>query len=293
MRILLAGHLGQLGRTLLPLLARDHTVEGIDLPAHDITNRGAVLALAAQIHPDLILNSAAMTNVDGCARDPELAYRANGMGAQNLALAAASVGAEFMQISTNEVFDGTATEPYHEWASCRPINAYGRSKLAGEWYAQHLLTRFYIVRTAWLYAVEGRNFPHRILELANEVLAGKRDALSVVTDEVGNPTYVVDLAEAIAKLINTHAYGIYHLVNEGSASRFEFAQALLDASGRSHVPLTPIMSSAFQRASTPPPYAPLANMAAAALGIRLRPWRDAVAAFIADASYCRSNGEGF
>lgn len=292
MRILLTGHLGQLGRTLLPLLARNHAVEGIDLPAHDITDRTAMLALAAQVHPDLILNSAAMTNVDGCARDPELAYRANGMGVQNLALAAASVGAEFMQISTNEVFDGTATEPYHEWASCRPINAYGRSKLAGEWYAQHLLTRAYIVRTAWLYAVEGRNFPHRMLELADEVLAGKRSALSVVTDEVGNPTYVVDLAEAIVKLIDTHAYGIYHLVNEGAASRFEFAQALLETSGRGNVPLTPITSGAFQRASTPPPYAPLTNTAAAALGIRLRPWRDAVAAFISDAGYRRSDGEG-
>ncbi|MBN1813811.1 MAG: dTDP-4-dehydrorhamnose reductase [Anaerolineae bacterium] len=287
MRILLAGHLGQLGRTLLPLLARDHAVEGIDLPVHDITNRAAMLDLAAQIRPDLVLNSAAMTNVDGCARDPELAYRVNGMGSQNLALAAASVDAEFMQISTNEVFDGTATEPYHEWAPRCPINAYGRSKLAGEWYAQHLLTRFYIVRTAWLYAVEGRNFPHRILELADEALAGERDALSVVTDEVGNPTYVIDLAEAIVKLLNTHAYGIYHLVNEGAATRFEFAQALLEASGRGHVHLTPIASSAFQRASTPPPYAPLANTAAAALGIRLRPWQGAVAAFIADANYQR------
>ncbi|MCU0520190.1 MAG: dTDP-4-dehydrorhamnose reductase [Anaerolineae bacterium] len=286
MRILLAGHLGQLGRTLMPLLARDHTVEGIDLPAHDITDRAEMLELAARFRPDLILNSAAMTNVDGCARDPGLAYRVNGMGTQNLALAAARVGAEFLQVSTNEVFDGTATEPYHEWGACRPINAYGRSKLAGEWYAQHLLTRFYVVRTAWLYAGEGRNFPHRILELADE-----HGALSVVTDEVGNPTYVVDLAEAIAKLIKTHAYGIYHLVNDGAASRYEFAQLLLDSSGRGAVSLTPIASNAFQRASTPPAYAPLANTAAAALGIRLRPWQDAVAAFIDAAGYRRRDGD--
>ena len=280
MRILLAGHLGQLGRTLLPLLAAEHVVEGIDLPDYDITDRAAMLDLVARFRPDLVLNSAAMTNVDGCARDPELAYRVNGMGTQNLALAAATIGAEFLQVSTNEVFDGTAAEPYHEWAPCRPINAYGRSKLAGEWYAQHLLTRFYIVRTAWLYAVEGRNFPHRILELADE-----RGALSVVTDEVGSPTYVVDLAEAIARLIDTHAYGIYHLVNEGAASRYEFAQALLESSGRGAIPLTPIRSDAFQRASTPPAYAPLDNTAAAALGIRLRPWQDAVAAFIDTAEY--------
>ena len=280
MRILLAGHRGQLGRTLVPLLEHDHVVLGVDLPDHDITDRDAMLDLTASFRPDLVLNSAAMTNVDGCARDPELAYRVNGMGTQNLALAAASAGAEFMQISTNEVFDGTATTPYHEWAQRHPINAYGRSKLAGEWYAEHLSTRFYIVRTAWLYAVEGRNFPHRIIELADE-----RGALKVVTDEVGSPTYVSDLAEALVGLITAHAYGIYHLVNEGGASRHEFARALLEASGRADIPVEPITSDAFERASTPPAYAPLANTAAAALGVRLRPWQDAVAAFIEAAGY--------
>ena len=142
------------------------------------------------------------------------------------------------------------------------------------------------MRTAWLYAVGGRNFPHRIIELADE-----RGALSVVSDEVGSPTYTPDLADAIVKLLETHAYGIYHLVNEGAASRLDFAQALMTHSGRDDVPLTPISSSAFKRASTPPPYAPLANNAAAALGIRLRPWEDAVAAFIDDAGYHRAMTE--
>jgi dTDP-4-dehydrorhamnose reductase len=282
MRVMLAGHRGQLGRTLVPRLENNHAVLGVDLPDHDITDPDAMQSLADTFRPDLILNSAAMTNVDGCARDPDLAYRVNGMGTQNLALAAAEVGAEFMQISTNEVFDGTATEPYHEWSQRHPINAYGRSKLAGEWYAEHLSARFYIVRTAWLYATEGRNFPHRMIELADE-----RGALKVVTDEVGNPTYVVDLAEAIVKLLSTNAYGVYHLVNEGAASRYEFAQVVLRASGREDIPVAPITSDAFVRASTPPPYAPLANTAAAALGIRLRPWQDAVAAFIDAAGYRR------
>ena len=296
MRVLLAGHRGQLGRTLLPLLTQQHrpatgeqpahgpahTVLGIDLPDHDISDRTAMLGLARTFRPDLILNAAAMTDVDGCARDPELAYRVNGMGTQNLALAAADVGAELMQISTNEVFDGRATAPYDEWAIRHPINPYGRSKLAGEWYTERLLNRFYIVRTAWLYAAEGRNFPHRILELADE-----RGALKVVSDEVGNPTYVVDLAQAIVRLLETHAYGIYHLVNEGAASRFDFAAALLACSQRDDVTLTPISSDTFARASTPPAYAPLANTAAAALGIRLRPWREAVAAFVDDAGYRR------
>jgi dTDP-4-dehydrorhamnose reductase len=258
----------------------EHTVVGIDLPEHDITDRDAMSELAQEVAPDLIINSAAMTNVDGCARDPEAAHRVNGMGTQNLALAAMAVDAELMYISTNEVFDGMTMTPYHEWSQRAPINAYGRSKLAGEWYTQNLLTRFYIVRTAWLYAVNGRNFPHRIIELADE-----RGRLHVVTDEVANPTYVADLATAITQLIATHAYGVYHLVNTGFASRYEFAEALLRHSGRGDVPIEAISSDAFERASTPPPYAPLSNNAGAALGIALRPWEEAVADFVEAAGY--------
>lgn len=274
MKILLTGHKGLLGRTLLPLLA-GHDVLGIDLPEHDITDRAALFALTRDFRPDLILHQAAMTNVDGCAHDPALAYRVNGMGTQNLALAAAEVDAEMLYVSTNEVFDGRATEPYHEWTATNPINAYGRSKLAGEWYTQHLLRRFYIARTAWLYTPGGRNFPHRIIELADE-----RGSLNVVTDEVGSPTYVIDMARALVALIETHAYGIYHLVNAGIASRYDFAQEILRLSGRAHIPITPITSADFQRASTPPLYAPLANNAAAALGICLRPWQEALAEFL-------------
>lgn len=274
MRMVLTGHKGQLGRALLPLLA-GHEVAGVDLPEYDITDRGALRAAIRDFRPDLILHPAAMTDVEGCARNPDLAYRVNGMGTQNVALAAAEVGAEMLYVSTNEVFDGQATEPYHEWAPRNPINAYGRSKLAGEWYVQNLLTRFYIVRTAWLYAPGGRNFPHRILQLADE-----RGSLKVVADEVGNPTYVVDLVRAIAALIETHAYGVYHAVNAGAASRYDFAREILRLSGRESIPVEPLALAEFQRASTPPAYAPLANNAAAALGITFRPWQAALAEFL-------------
>lgn len=284
MRILLTGHKGQLGRTLAPLLA-EHEVLGVDLPEHDITDREGLLALARDFRPALILHPAAMTDVDGCARNPALAYRVNGMGTQNVALAAAEVGAELLYVSTNEVFDGQANAPYHEWAPRNPINAYGRSKLAGEWYVQNLLTRFYIVRTAWLYAPGGRNFPHRIIQLADDsVRQANGGALKVVADEVGNPTYVADLARAIVALIETHAYGIYHGVNAGAASRYEFAKEVLRLSGREHIPVDPISITEFQRASTPPPYAPLENNAAAALGITFRPWQEALAEFLSEGS---------
>ncbi len=276
MRILITGHKGQLGRALWAALEAGHDLLGLDLPEADITDRVALTATVRDFRPHLILHPAAMTDVDGCARDPALAYRVNGMGTQNVALAAAEVGAELLYVSTNEVFDGEADAPYDEWAARHPVNAYGRSKLAGEWYVEHLLRRFYIVRTAWLYAPGGRNFPHRILQLADE-----HGHLRVVADEIGNPTYVADLAEAIVRLIETHAYGIYHLVNEGIASRYDFALEILRLSGRGDLPVEPIPQVAYTRASTPPRYAPLANNAAAALGIRLRPWKAALADFLA------------
>ena len=276
MRILITGHKGQLGRALWAALEAGHDLLGLDLPEADITDRAALTATVRDFRPHRILHPAAMTDGDGCARNPALAYRVNGMGTQNVALAAAEVGAELLYVSTNEVFDGEADAPYDEWATRHPVNAYGRSKLAGEWYVEHLLRRFYIVRTAWLYAPGGRNFPHRILQLADE-----HGHLRVVADEIGNPTYVADLAEAIVRLIETHAYGIYHLVNEGIASRYDFALEILRLGGRGDLPVEPIPQVAYTRASTPPRYAPLANNAAAALGIRLRPWKAALADFLA------------
>jgi dTDP-4-dehydrorhamnose reductase len=133
------------------------------------------------------------------------------------------------------------------------------------------------VRTAWLYAPGGRNFsnPHRVLQLADE-----RGALRVVTDEVGNPTYAPDLANALTALIHTGAYGVYHLTNAGHCSRYDFACEILRLSGREHVPVEPILSVEFQRTSTPPRFTPLANTAAAALGITLRPWQEALEEFL-------------
>ncbi len=272
MRILITGHKGQLGRALQRRLPE---AVGLDLPEVDICDSLALGRVMAAERPELILHCAAMTDVDGAARDPALAYRINGLGTQNVALAAARAGAALVHISTNEVFDGTRRSPYYEFDATNPINAYARSKLAGEWFATHLLTKFYVVRTAWLSAAGGRNFVHRILQLADE-----RGQLRVVTDEVANPTFVEDLAEALLKLIATQHYGIYHLTNAGYCSRYEYACKALELSGRGHVPVEPITLADYPRASTPPPFAPLANTAAAALGITLRPWEEALAEFL-------------
>ena len=188
MRIFITGNKGQLGRALRDALA-DHTLAGCDLPELNITNRAAIGAAIADFAPDAVVYAAAWTDVDGCAREPDKAYLINAIGTQNVALACAACGAAMVYVSTNEVFDGAATEPYREWDVLNPLNPYARSKAAGEWFTRHLLTRFYIVRTAWVYARGGRNFstPSRIVQVADE-----RGALKVVTDEVGNPTYAPD-----------------------------------------------------------------------------------------------------
>jgi len=276
MRVFITGCKGQLGQALYTALA-GHTLSGCDLPELDVTERAAIARAIADFAPHAVVHAAAWTDVDGCARDPEQAYHINALGTQNVALACAASGTGLAYVSTNEVFDGTAQEPYREWDPPHPLNPYARSKAAGEWFVRHLLTRFYIVRTAWLYAPGGRNFsnPHRVLQLADE-----QGALRVVTDEVGNPTYAPDLAAAFAALIRTGAYGVYHLTNAGYCSRYDFVREILRLSGREHVPVEPIKLADFQRASTPPRFAPLANTAAAALGITLRPWQEALAEFL-------------
>jgi len=274
MRIFITGHKGQLGRTLFGMMS-EHTLAGCDLPELDITDRAAIHKAIIDFHPDVVIHAAAWTNVDGCARDPDGAFLANALGTQNVALACAACDAAMVYVSTNEVFDGTSKEPYREWDPPAPINPYGRSKAAGEWFVRHLLQRFYIARTAWLYAAGGRNFPHRIVQLADE-----RGSLRVVADEISNPTYTPDLAAAIVSLIQTSAYGVYHLTNAGYCSRHDFAREILRLTGRDQIPIEPITQAEFERASVPPAFAPLANTAAAAVGIRLRPWQEALAEFL-------------
>ena len=272
MRYLITGNKGQLGRALQRRLPE---ATGIDLPEVDICDPGALERLIAAVRPDLILHCAALTDVDGAARNPALAYRINGLGTQNVALAAGQAGAAMLYISTNEVFDGARGTPYTEFDAPNPINAYARSKLAGEWFVTHLLTRFYVARTAWLTAAGGRNFVHRIQQLADE-----RGVLRVVTDEVANPTFCEDLADALLKLLATEHYGIYHLTNAGYCSRYDYARKVLDMSGRGQVAVEPIRLADYPRASTPPPFAPMTNTAAAALGITLRPWEAALEEFL-------------
>jgi dTDP-4-dehydrorhamnose reductase len=275
MRFVITGHKGQLGRALQEVLAGEELL-GLDLPEHDITDPTTIVDQVASFRPDLVIHGAAMTNVDGCERDPELAFRVNTLGTQNIALACLRSGAAMVHVSTNDVFDGRLGRPYYEWDTPTPQSVYARSKAAAEFYVRSLLHRFFIVRTAWLYARGGNNFVTKIVDAADRL-----GALRVVTDEVSAPTYAADLAEAIARLIPTQHYGIYHFANGGVCSRYEWACKILELAGRGEVPVEPITTDQWQRAAPPPLYAPLVNFAGAALGITLRPWEEALQEYFA------------
>ena len=278
MRVFITGAKGQLGRALQAQFA-DGAVFPADLPECDITDRACVAQAVGQFEPDVVIHAAAMTDVDGCARDPDAAYRVNALGTQNVALACQSAGCPMLYISTNEVFDGRKTEPYLEFDAANPINAYGRSKLAGETVVRDLLTRFYIVRTAWLYGQDGNHFVRKIIRRADE-----QGRLRVVADEVGSPTYAQDLARGVRRLVQTGAFGVYHFVNDGIASRYDLARQIMQLCGRGHVPVEPITLAEFTRPSTPPPYTPLRNFCGAALGITFRPWQAALAEYLSTPS---------
>lgn len=275
MHILITGSSGQLGQALCAVLnaRRSFRVIGWSLPNVDIADPQTA-SRVAELAPDVVINTAAWTDVDGAERQPDAAYAANALGPKYLAEGCGACGATLVQISTNEVFPGVDGCIYREYDLPQPGGVYARSKCAGEQAARQSLDRLYIVRVAWLYGAGGNNFPAKIL-----AAAARTGALRVVADEYGNPTHAGDAAVAIVDLIQTGRYGVYHLVNEGRASRYELACAVLAHAGRADVPVTPIAASEWPRAVTPPRHAVLANQAAAALGIRLRPWQEAVAEF--------------
>ena len=276
MRIVITGHKGQLGNALQRALPGAELL-GLDLPEHDITDPVSISRTIVGFRPDVVIHGAAMTNVDRCEREPELAYRINALGTQNIALACGSCGAAMVHVSTNDVFDGKLGRPYYEWDTPSPQSVYARSKAAAEFYVRTLLNRFYIVRTSWLYARGGENFITKIVRAAD-----KHGRLRVVTDEVATPTYAPDLAAAISQAIHTEHFGIFHFSNSGTCSRYDWARMLLELSGRGHIPVEPITADQWQRDAPPPLYAPIPNFVGAALGITLRPWEEALRDYFAD-----------
>jgi dTDP-4-dehydrorhamnose reductase len=273
-RILITGAGGQLGQALSATL-QQHDLVLCNHASLDISKLAAVEQIVTQ-HPDCVIHSAAWTDVDGCARDPDRALLINSIGTKHVVLACQQLDIPLVYISTNEVFDGHASQPYLEFDRPNPINPYGYSKWGGEQVVQQLLRRFYIVRTAWVFGGQ-RNFVRTIMRLAQS-----QNELKIVKDEIGNPTYAPDVAEAIGKLIEYPAYGIYNFVNDGYCSRFEFAQEILRKTGATDVTIESIKLAEYKRDSTPPSFGALRNLVGANdLQIRLRPWQVALADYLA------------
>lgn len=270
MRIAVVGSKGQLGTALQARLA-DETLLPLDLPELDITDAAQVRETLEGFAPDVVIHVAALTNVDQCETEPDQAYRVNAVGTQNVALACQRCGATMVYTSSDYVFDGSKGAPYLEYDQPSPLSVYGRTKLAGEWATQTLLRRFYIVRPAWVYAPGRRNFVETVLRLARE-----RGALTMVTDEAGSPTYAPDLVDAIARLLPSELYGIYHFTNGGVCSRYEWACEILRLAGLGHIAVTP--SQNYVRPAPVPKRVELRNLCGATqLGITLRPWQEALA----------------
>lgn len=253
MRVVVTGASGQLGHDLVEVLNLKHEVFPFDLDL-DITDAGAVESKIDELKPAVVVNAAAFTNVDGCELEPEKAFRVNEEGAKNVGLACRKAGAIMVHISTDYVFDGTKAQPYTEDDIPNPINMYGKSKLAGEEHVRSLLTSYYIVRTSWLFGKHGKNFVKTIVAMADE-----KGELAVVGDQVGSPTYSLDLARKISELIESGRFGLYNVTNSGACSWFEFAKAILSSSGRAHVRVSEITSEQIDQPARRPANSVLKN----------------------------------
>ena len=253
MKILITGSNGMLGHDLIKVLDESHELIQTNSKTLDITDETQVMDFICDKKPDIIINSAAYTDVDGCEENPELAYNVNGEGVEYLALACKKIDASLVHISTDYVFDGLSREPISEDAQIGPISVYGKSKLKGEQAIQEILDKFFIIRTAWLYGINGKNFPKTMLELSKN-----HSQISVVYDEVGTPTYTLDLALAICELIETDYYGIYHITNSGSCSWCEFSRYIFEIANKD-VKVIPITASEFARPAPRPSYSVLDN----------------------------------
>jgi dTDP-4-dehydrorhamnose reductase len=276
--VLITGSNGQLGKELVELFSKvDFNVYGYNREQMDVTNQEKVQEIIHKIKPDIVLHSAAHTKVDLAESEPDHAYDINAYGTRNVAVASEQVGAKLVYVSTDYVFDGTGTEPYNEFSPTSPLGIYGKSKLAGERFVRDLHSKFFIVRTSWVYGKYGDNFVKTMLKLGEE-----REELSVVSDQIGCPTYTRDLANCMLELVQSERYGVYHVSNSGKCSWYEFAKAIFEEAGI-NVKVNACSTSEFPRPAARPANSVFDHMSLRIEGFKeMRPWKEGLAAFIED-----------
>ena len=292
MKILITGSNGQLGNELQKIVStgkaeigavseeiKNAEVFAMDVDILDITNLEQVKKVLNEVKPDVVINCAAATNVDGCEANQDLAFKINSLGPRNLAMVAEELGAKIVQVSTDYVFSGVGEAPLKECDLVAPVSVYGKTKLLGEEFVRDFSTKYYIVRTAWLYGYVGHNFVYTMMKLGKD-----RDTLNVVNDQLGNPTHANDLAYHILKLIQTEEYGVYHCTGKGECSWYNFASEIMKLSGR-NCTVNPCTSeeykSMYPNSADRPAYSSLDNMMLrCTIGDEMRDWKDALKIFM-------------
>jgi len=236
-----------LGSELLLRLSVRHEVTGKDIDDFDIASEEDCRRVVTEMEPDVVINAAAYTDVDGSENARELCFAVNAYGVRNVALACRPGRIKIVHFSTDYIFDGTKETPYREEDVCRPLNVYGEAKLAGEQNLQRYSEHYLLIRTAWLYGKQGKNFVKTILARAREV-----GRLEIVNDQKGSPTYAQDLAAAVEVLLTGRHAGVFHVTNRGSCSWYEFTLKILAYAGISDVPVMPISSGQLKRPAARP-----------------------------------------
>lgn len=288
MKILITGSKGQLGNELLDIIKSGKAEIGevseaikkceviaLDVDELDITNLEQVKNKINDLKPDVVINCAAATNVDGCESNEDFAFKVNAIGPRNLAIASSEIGAKLVQVSTDYVFSGVGNKPLTEYDLTAPYSAYGKTKLLGENYVREFSSKYFIVRTAWLYGYIGHNFVYTMRRLGKE-----KEAITVVNDQRGNPTHANDLAYHILKLIQTEEYGVYHCTGKGECTWYDFAKMIIELSGEK-CEVKPCTSEEYKTPAKRPEYSSLDNMMLrCTVGDEMRDWKDAIKSFI-------------
>lgn len=272
MKVLVTGYNGQLGYDVIKALnSRSIECKGVDLQDFDITDKAQTMEYVKSYNPDAVIHCAAYTAVDRAEDDEEACYRVNVIGSENLAIVCKEIDAKMLYVSTDYVYGGKGETPFETTDETDPKSVYGRTKLEGENVVRKYLDKYFVVRTSWVFGINGNNFVKTILRLGAE-----RDVLSVVDDQIGSPTYTPDLARLICDLIKTDKYGIYHGTNENYCSWAEFAAEIMKL-GERNCEIKPIPSSEYPVKAKRPLNSRLSKACLDRAGIsRLPTWQNAL-----------------
>ncbi len=280
MKVLVTGGTGMLGSDIVKVFGKNHDVVGLSHEELDVTSREETSETVNTIKPDIVLHCAAFTDVDGCEKETEKAYRVNALGTRNVAAACEEIDSAMLYISTDYVFDGRKGRPYTEIDGVNPLSVYGASKLMGERFVMGLLRRYYIVRTSWLFGRNGKNFVKTVLRLATK--SSEDEPLKIVDDQVGTPTYTKDLSEKILGLTENGFFGLYNITNSGHCSWCDFAAKILELSGINKK-IIPIKSWELGRPAPRPAFSVLDNMLLSLEDlIPLRNWDEALKDYLSE-----------